>query len=161
MMFRLVLFFVGVQELIDTGNRFYWSMRFIVISQELAHCIYFWRHNYITDRGYFVKCTRALHLGHLNLTEGHWETGLSRIMVSKSLGRNQVALWWTRSNFVNSFLRLKFGEVKRFHVVWVHSTAYIRILNYIVAFNRATVLLSFSCWDQCSTRCSIAVSFWT
>ena len=134
---------MGVEELIDAGNRFHWPMRFEVVSQELTNCIYFWRHIYIADRAYFVKSASALHLGHLNLTEGHRKTGLSCVMVSKSLGRNQVALWWTRSHyFVHFILRLEFREVKRFHVVCVHSTANLRVVNSIVV---AAVLLSFSC----------------
>jgi len=68
----LPLFPVSVEELVNARNRFYWSMRFEVVSQELTHCIYFWRHIYIADRAYLVKCASTLHLGHLNLTEGHW-----------------------------------------------------------------------------------------
>ena len=118
-------------------------MRFVVISQELTNCIYFWRHIYIADCAYFVKSISALHLRHLNLTEGHWQTGLSCVMVSKSLGRNQVALWWTRSHyFVHFIFRLEFREVKRFQVVCVHSTANLRVVISIVV---AAVLLSFSC----------------
>ena len=79
---------MGVKELVDAWNRFHRTMRFEVISQELTHCIYFWRHIYVTDRGYFVKCISALHLRHLDLTKGQRETGLSRIMVPKGLGRN-------------------------------------------------------------------------